>query len=122
MCSLRCASALFFVHIVGLSIIASPSSQSDTKPSVAEIFEKHVYAWFPDNTVRRLSPAPGFFVQPCVDPEGKGAVFWGGAEGRPRIWFHDFVENIARLQAHFRIRIQFYLAIFDAHFFFSFFP
>ena len=96
MCSLRCASALFFVHIVGLSVIASPSSQSDTKPSVAEIFEKHVYAWFPDNTVRRLSPAPGFFVQPCVDPEGKGAVFWGGAEGRPRIWFHDFAENTTR--------------------------
>jgi dipeptidyl aminopeptidase/acylaminoacyl peptidase len=55
-----------------------------------------VYAWFPDGAIRRLSPEPGFFVQACVNPQGKGAVFWGGAEGRPRLWLADFASNRVR--------------------------
>jgi Tol biopolymer transport system component len=54
----------------------------------------YVYAWLSDNVVRRLSP-PGLFVQACVHPEGKGAVFWGGSEGRPRVWFFDFAAGTA---------------------------
>ena len=95
MCSLRFASALFLVS-VGFAVMASPSPQPQSEPSVVEPNSKHVYAWLPDDTIRRLSPGPGFYVQPCVDPEGKGAVFWGGAERRPRIWFHDFAENATR--------------------------
>ena len=73
----------------------SAASQLAKPASVAETFKTHVYAWFPDNVVRRLSPSPGFFVHACVHPEGKGAVFWGGSEGRPRLWFFDFAAGTA---------------------------
>lgn len=64
--------------------------------TVAEIFSVHVYAWFPDGAIRLLSPGRGFFVQASVHPQGTGAVFWGGSEGRPRLWLADFASKSAR--------------------------
>lgn len=63
---------------------------------VAETFSIDVYAWFPDGAVRRLSPGGGFFAQASVHPQGKAAVFWGGADGRPRLWLADFASQQTR--------------------------
>ena len=72
--------SLLLTVVVYLIIVRVPVSFSFASPTLPE---RYVYVWFPDGTLRRLSPAPGFFVQPCVRPDGKAAVFWGGAEGRP---------------------------------------
>src|SRR5258708_18310779 len=80
--------------VVGFSIVVGiPVSFSFAPPMLPE---RYVYVWFPDGTLRRLSPAPGFFLQPCVRPDGKAAVFWGGAEGQPRVWLSEFASNAAR--------------------------
>jgi hypothetical protein len=80
--------------VVAYSIVVTiPVSFSFAQPTLPE---RYVYVWFPDGTLRRLSPAPGFFLQPCVRPDGKAAVFWGGAEGQPRVWLSEFASNAAR--------------------------
>lgn len=58
---------------------------------------KAVYAWFPDNTVKPISPTPGkgFYATACIHPAGTAVVFSGGARGYSRIWKYDFTENIA---------------------------
>src|SRR5262249_51541578 len=73
-----------------LIAVRVPVSFSFAQPTLPE---RYVYVWFPDGTSRRLSPAPGFFVQPCVRPDGKAAVFWGGTEGPPRVWLSEFASN-----------------------------
>ena len=85
--------SLLLTVVVYLIIVRVPVSFSFASPTLPE---RYVYVWFPDGTLRRLSPAPGFFVQPCVRPDGKAAVFWGGAEGRPRVWLSEFASNAAR--------------------------
>jgi len=74
------------------TVVGIPVSFSFAPPPLPE---RYVYVWFPDGTWRRLSPA-GFFLQPCVRPDGKAAVFWGGAEGQPRVWLSEFASNAAR--------------------------
>lgn len=56
-----------------------------------------VYAWFPDNTVKHISPTPGegFYATACIHPDGKAAVFSGGAKGYSRIWMYDFSKSKA---------------------------
>ena len=59
--------------VVAYSIVVRiPVSFSFAQPTLPE---RNVYVWFPNGTLRRLSPAPGFFLQPCVRPDGKAAVF-----------------------------------------------
>jgi hypothetical protein len=80
--------------VVAYSIaVRIPVSFSFAQPTLPE---RYVYVWFPDGTPRRLSSAPGFFIQPCVRPDGKAAVFWGGTEGPPRVWLSEFASNAAR--------------------------
>lgn len=69
---------------------------SELKPQVSEILGIDTYVWFPDGTVRRMSPADGFYVQACIHPEGHEAIFWGGPEGPPRIWHYDFLSGALR--------------------------
>ncbi len=45
-----------------------------------------VYAWFPDGTVRQLSPPIGHYWQGCVHPDGTHAVYWGGGIGTAGVW------------------------------------
>ena len=69
-------------------------------------FSSHVYAWFPGQTVRRISPGPaasdsaaisaGPFTQADVSPDGTRATFWGGLEGWPQVWLYDFGTSVAR--------------------------
>ena len=52
-------------------------------------FRSDVFWWEPDGRVVRLSPGDGVYLMACVHPAGDGAVFWGGAQGRPRLWWSD---------------------------------
>lgn len=54
-----------------------------------------VYAWLSDGTVRNITPTPGkgFYVMACIGPDGKEAVFHGGAKGYSRIWKYDFEKD-----------------------------
>jgi len=91
--------------LIGFALSTSLSSQAGPTAS-ARSFSSQVYAWFPDSTVRRLSPGPasapnaampaGPFAQADIHPEGTAVVFWGGVEARPRVWLRDFAANAAR--------------------------
>ncbi len=78
--------------LVCVNAVAAPAESA----SVAEIFPNHVHVWFPDGVVRPMAPGPGMFLQPCIHPDGTGAVFWGGSEGRPRVWFFEFATAKTR--------------------------
>jgi TolB protein len=52
-------------------------------------FRSDVYWWEPDGRVARISPGDGIYFMACVHPDGHHAVFWGGSEGRPRLWIAD---------------------------------
>lgn len=86
---LRSAIASFSLSVAAADVGAQASA-------VAETYAINVHAWFADGTVRLLSPGAGFFVQASVHPDGKGAVFWGGAHGRPRLWLADFASMSTR--------------------------
>ena len=98
---LSCFGVLF-----AFALSTSLSSQAGSAAPATRTFSSQVYAWFPDNTVRRLSPGPasapsaampaGPFTQADIHPDGTAAVFWGGLEARPRVWLHDFATNAAR--------------------------
>ena len=85
------------------SLALSRKLSSQARPAK---FTSHVYAWFPGETVRRLSPGPaesenaamsaGPFTQADVSPDGMSATFWGGLEGWPQVWVYDFGAKIAR--------------------------
>ena len=94
--SLHKGTAFCFAAAVCFAMSASPLSKSQTAASVADTFASSVYAWFPDNTATRLSPGLGLFVQAHIHPQGTAAVFWGGVEGRPRVWLYDFALRTAR--------------------------
>ena len=52
-------------------------------------FRSDVYWWEPDGRVARSSPGDGIYFMACVHPDGHHTVFWGGSEGRPRLWIAD---------------------------------
>jgi hypothetical protein len=54
-----------------------------------EGFRSDVFWWEPDGRVVRISPGDGVYLMACMHPDGRGAVFWGGARGRPRLWWSD---------------------------------
>src|SRR6516225_12450715 len=81
---------LLLTVVASLTAVRIPVSFSFAQPTLPE---RYVYVWLPDGTSRRLSPASGFFLQPCVRPDGKAAVFWGGTEGPPRVWLSEFASN-----------------------------
>ncbi len=58
-------------------------------PTYMEHFGSDVFWWEPDGRVVRISPGDGVYLMACVHPDGQGAVFWGGARGRPRLWWSD---------------------------------
>jgi len=92
--------------LIGLAMSTTLSSQAGPAAAPPRLLSSQVYAWFPDNTVRRLSPGPasspsaampaGPFTQASIHPAGTAVVFWGGLEARPRVWLYDFVTNAAR--------------------------
>ena len=92
--------------LIGLAMSTTLSSQADPAASPTRLLSSHVYAWFPDDTVRRLSPGPasspsaampaGPFTQASIHPAGTAVVFWGGLEARPRVWLYDFATSAAR--------------------------
>ncbi len=49
------------------------------------MFASEIFAQLPDGRVERVSPVQGSYFQPCVHPEGKAAVFYGGESGVPRL-------------------------------------
>ena len=55
------------------------------------------YLWLSDNSVRNMSPTPGkgFYVIPCIHPEGTEVVFHGGTKGYCRIWKYDVEKDTA---------------------------
>jgi Tol biopolymer transport system component len=69
---------------------------SVAKPKAADFFRACTYVWFPDGTIRRMSPTDGFYIQACIHPEGREAIFWGGPSGPPRIWQYDFANATLR--------------------------
>lgn len=77
--------------------IPSPAAfaQSASSNAVADYFESAVYGWLANDTVLKLSPGRGLFVQAHVNPNGGSVVFWGGNEGRPRVWRYDFAQGRA---------------------------
>ena len=97
---------LCFGTLIGFALSTTLASQTGPGASPTRAFSSHVYAWFPDNTVRRLSPGPasspsaampaGPFTQADIHPEGTAAVFWGGFDARPRVWLYDFAMKSAR--------------------------
>lgn len=60
-----------------------------TSKGLIRNFKSDVYWWEPDGRVVRLSRGDGIYSMACVHPSGSHAVFWGGAEGRPRLWIAD---------------------------------
>jgi len=104
---MRCPpNVLWVAALAGLACPAGLSSQASSPPASTRTFSSQVYAWFPDDTVRRLSPGPassptaampaGPFVQSVVHPTGTSAVFWGGVGARPRVWVYEFATQSAR--------------------------
>ena len=104
MCSLR--RVLCFAFLIGSAWPPTSTSQEGAPASPVKTFSSHVYAWLPDNSVRRLSPGPasspsaampaGPFTQADIDPTGAAAVFWGGMDARPGVWLYDFAAKTAR--------------------------
>ncbi len=98
-------TVLCFAAFIALAFSARLSSQAGSAASPTKAFSSHVYAWYPDNTVRRLSPGPGSspsaampagpFTQADIHPDGSATVFWGGVEARPRVWLYDFSGKTA---------------------------
>jgi Tol biopolymer transport system component len=107
MCSRRSFTSWGLATAVRFAVSGKLSSQTVPPGAGPTEFTSHVYAWFPDNTVRRISPGPaapgnaamsaGPFTQADVNPDGRSAVFWGGLEGRPRVWLYDFGTKAARV-------------------------
>jgi len=99
-------SVLSVAALVALFAPAGLFPQAGAPPASTRMFSSQVYAWFPDNTVRRLSPGPassasaampaGPFAQSVVHPAGTAAVFWGGLGARPRLWIYDFAARSVR--------------------------
>lgn len=90
---MRYMVSLFRIPIAAaatLVALAAAPAQEGLVGSVASIAERAVYGWLPDNSVIRLSPGRGLFVQAHVHPGGTSAVFWGGVAGRPQVWSYDF--------------------------------
>jgi len=52
-------------------------------------FYTDVYAWYPDGTIKRISPGDGIYFQPCIHPEGTHVVYYGNSSGPPRVWVAD---------------------------------
>lgn len=52
-----------------------------------------VYSWLPDYPPICISPGDGAYFQSCIHPDGDHAIFWGGAEGLPRLWCADLDGN-----------------------------
>ena len=100
------AAPLYCGALICLALSTTLSSQGGPVAPTTGSLSSHVYAWFPDNTVRRLSPGPasspsaampaGPFTQASIHPAGTAAVFWGGIEARPRVWLYDFATRAAR--------------------------
>jgi Tol biopolymer transport system component len=59
------------------------------RPPHLNRFRSDVFWWEPDGRVVRVSPGDGIYFMSCVHPDGDHVVFWGGTEGRPRIWIAD---------------------------------
>jgi TolB protein len=49
-------------------------------------FYTDVYAWYPDGSVKRISPGDGIYFQPCIQPDGTHVVYYGNSTGPPRVW------------------------------------
>lgn len=84
------------VAAVAVGTLSGIRGQQSADSSVASIWEQAVYAWLSDNSVVRLSPGRGLFVQAHVHPEGTSALFWGGVEGRPQVWRDQFAARAVR--------------------------
>jgi hypothetical protein len=93
---MRLSELLFrtLVAAVAVGTFSGIRGQQSADRSVASIWEQAVYAWLPDNSVVRLSPGRGLFVQAHVHPEGTSALFWGGVEGHPHVWFHSTIGSV----------------------------
>ena len=99
--------ALSFAALLSVVSSAGLISQTPSSDSSGGKFRSHVYAWFPTNEIRRLSPGPeasvtsampswGPFGQPHIHPDGTAVVFWGGVTDRPRVWLYEFGIGEAR--------------------------
>lgn len=99
--------ALSFAALFSVVSAAGLISQTPSSDSSGAKFRSHVYAWFPNNEIRRLSPGPeasvtsamplwGPFGQPHIHPDGTAVVFWGGVTDRPRVWLYEFGIGEAR--------------------------
>lgn len=52
-------------------------------------FTASVHVWFPDGRIRNLTPRPGIFYQPCINPDGTHVVFSGNSAGVLKVWRAD---------------------------------
>jgi Tol biopolymer transport system component len=59
------------------------------RPQSLNRFRSDVFWWEPDGRVVRVSPGDGIYFMACIHPDGDHVVFWGGKEGRPRVWIAD---------------------------------
>src|SRR5689334_842701 len=69
--------------------VADMGGASAERPPYLTRFRSDVFWWEPDGRVVRASPGDGIYFMSCVHPDGDHVVFWGGTEGRPRIWIAD---------------------------------
>jgi Tol biopolymer transport system component len=52
-------------------------------------FYADVYAWFPNDQIKKISIGDGIYYQPCIHPEGTHVVYSGNSSGPPRVWKGD---------------------------------
>ena len=63
-----------------------------TKPQ-AKVFGADVFAWFPDGTVKQITPGDGIYIHPSISPDGEDVVFFGGISGPSRIWKANLITG-----------------------------
>jgi hypothetical protein len=78
------AAAALAGFALALVLVGEPRRRSD------------IYAWLPDGSVFRVSPAKGTYYQACVSPDGTNVVFGGAETGPPRLWRAELASGDVR--------------------------
>lgn len=83
--------------MTGPSARPAPPRRPVTTQEYLRGFRSDVFWWEPDGRVAKISAGDGVYLMACMHPDGQGAVFWGGASGRPRLWAADGAGHLEAL-------------------------
>jgi len=89
-------ACLFFLAILTFTgCVQSDNKLGFAKSSapIVKVVGADVFAWFPDGTVKQLTGGDGTYIHPCIHPDGREVIYFGGTSGPSRIYKADLITG-----------------------------